>query len=380
MNHISKMPQVATSIFTVMGTLAKEHQAINLSQGFPNFDCSATLKDLVYKAMQAGHNQYAPMQGLPSLTEQLAIKTENLYHKVVNPTTEITITSGATEAIFVAINTFVHKGDEVILIEPAYDSYKPCVELCGGIAIPYIMEAPNFKIDWSIIQQLVTSNTRMIIINTPHNPTGYTMKSSDWQALTTITKDTNILILSDEVYEHIIFDGQQHESVLRYPNLWERTISTFSFGKTFHNTGWKMGYCIAPNYLMKEFRKVHQFVVFSVNTPIQHALATFLKNPTSYLSIPNFYQKKRNLFLEILRSSRFKPLACEGTYFQMADYSALSHEKDTDFAIRMTKEYGVAVIPPSVFYSNHLQTQTVRFCFCKTDETLEKAGEILCKI
>lgn len=380
MKIISKLPNVGTTIFTVMSTLAKKHGAINLSQGFPNFDCPQTLKDLVTKAMKHGHNQYAPMKGVATLNEQIAIKTENLYQKIIHPDTEITITCGATEALFSAILAFVHSGDEVILIEPAFDSYKPAVDLCGATAIPYAMQAPEFNINWTKIGQLITPKTRMIITNTPHNPTGYAMKPSDWQALADLTKGTDILVISDEVYEHIVFDGQPHQSILRYPDLWERTIATFSFGKTFHNTGWRVGYCIAPAYLMKEFRKVHQFNVFTITTPIQYALADFLKEPEHYLTLSDFYQKKRDLFLDILNNSRFTPLNCEGTYFQMADYSALSDESDTDFSIRMTKEYGVAVIPPSAFYSNRLQTNTIRFCFCKTDETLEKAGEILCKI
>ncbi len=398
----SKLPNVGTTIFTIMSALAQEHGAINLSQGFPNFDCPEKLKRLVTLYMKRAMNQYAPMAGVLALREQLAYKIAKMYHCPVNPQTEITITAGGTQGLFTAIMAFVKQGDEVILIEPAYDSYAPSIEVCGGIVVPYRLIEPSkdqplpgspfgqYSIDWTAFRQLVSPKTRMIIINTPHNPTGKTLKDSDLRELDKITEGGNILILSDEVYEHLIFDEQLHQSVLRYPNLFKRSIASFSFGKTFHATGWKMGYVVAPEYLMVEFRKVHQFNVFSVNTPVQYAIADFLKDENTYLSLPNFYQQKRDYFLNLMKGSRFKPIKSEGTYFQLFDYEGISDEKDVDFVKRMTLEFGVAAIPVSVFYSNTdlsrgnrkggAEKQFIRLCFAKTEDMLENAAERLCKM
>ena len=376
----SKLPHVGTTIFTVMSALANEHGAINLSQGFPNFPSSEKLNGLVYEYMQKGFNQYAPMAGVPLLRERLAAKAKTLYGATINPDTEITITAGATQAIFTAISAFVRPGDEVVLLEPAYDSYRPSVEVNGGIAVPYDLKAPHYRSDWTEIAALITPRTRMIVFNTPHNPTGTTLKAEDLQALSRLTSGTDILVLSDEVYEHLIYDAQAHQSVLRYPELWQRSLAVYSFGKTFHNTGWKIGYCLAPAHLMAEFRKVHQFNVFSVNTPMQHALADYLADTDTYLSLPGFYQQKRDFFLDALQGSRLRPLPCEGTYFCTFDYSAISQEPDTEFAKRMTREFGVAAIPVSVFYSDSRDEQIIRLCFAKTEETLQQAGALLRKI
>ncbi|MCB0558038.1 MAG: methionine aminotransferase [Lewinellaceae bacterium] len=380
MQFTSKLPHVGTTIFTVMSALANEHGAINLSQGFPNFPSSDRLSDLVCQYMKKGYNQYAPMAGVPVLREQLADKVQRLYCATINPDTEITITAGATQALFTAIAAFVSSGDEVILIEPAYDSYRPSIEVNGGVPVPYKLSAPDYRVDWAALGRLVTAHTRMIIINTPHNPTGTVLKAEDLKALENLTAGTDILVLSDEVYEHLIYDGQQHQSVLRYPGLWERCLATYSFGKTFHNTGWKIGYCLAPAHLMEEFRKVHQFNVFSVNTPMQYALADYLADPETYLSLDDFFQQKRDFFLDAMKGSRLQPLRCEGTYFYLFDYSAISDEPDTKFAKRMTTEWGVAAIPVSVFYSNGSSDKVIRLCFAKTEETLERAGALLRKI
>ena len=375
-----KLPQVGTTIFTVMSQLAREHNAINLAQGFPNFDMPQRLKDLVNEFVQKGCNQYAPMTGLPALNNGLSAKIANLYDAKVDALTEITVTSGATQAIYTAITAFVSLGDEVILIEPAYDCYRPAIELTGGIPVIYELAAPDFKVNWEDFGKLISERTKLIIVNTPHNPTATTFGVSDWEALEKLTNDTNILILSDEVYEHIIFDGEPHQSILRFPNLWERTISTYSFGKTFSNTGWKIGYVVAPSYLMRIFRKVHQYNVFSVHAPSQFALAEFLEDKKEYLQLGNFYQEKRDLFQELTESSALKFFPSKGSYFQLADYSAISDEKDMDFSIRMTKEYGIGVIPVSAFYSSGRDEKLVRFCFAKTPDVLEAAGEILRKL
>ena len=389
----SKLPDVGTNIFSVMSTLAEEHGAINLSQGFPNYDTPDALKNLVNHYVQKGFNQYAPMPGVPILRGRLAEKIEKSYGRAVDPATEITITAGGTQAIFTAISAFIRVGDEVILIEPAYDCYAPSVEVCGGVVVPYRLEAPDFEIDWEKFARLVSPKTKMIIVNTPHNPTGKTLKTNDLRQLEQITEGSDILILSDEVYEHLIFDGQLHESVLRYPNLAKRSLSVFSFGKTFHATGWKMGYIVATEILMREFRKVHQFNVFSVNTPAQFAIADYLADENTYLSLPDFYQSKRDYFLKLMHGSRLKPLACEGTYFQLFDYQEVSEENDFDFAKRLIAEFGVASIPVSVFYSKKkvqkaqnapntegVSAKVIRLCFAKTDETLEQAAERLRKI
>ena len=377
MEFKSKLPNVGTTIFTVMSALAREHNAINLSQGFPNFDCSPKLHSLVQEYMTKGHNQYAPMAGVPVLREALAEKMKNLYGAQINPNTEITIAAGATQAIFTIISAFVKTGDEVILLEPAYDSYKPSVELMGAKPVIYELTGPDYKVDWDKMKSLCSDRTRMIIVNTPHNPTGTILTAADMEALQELTRDTNILVLSDEVYEHLIYDGEAHQSVLRFSELFQRTLITYSFGKTFHSTGWKIGYCVAPEHLMKEFRKVHQFNVFSVNTPMQYAIADFMSNPNEYLSLNHFFQQKRDFFLETMNGARFRPIPCKGTYFQLFDYSEISDEKDTDFAKRITREFGVASIPVSVFYSNGRDEKVVRFCFAKTEDMLAQAGEVL---
>jgi len=376
----SKLPDVGVTIFTVMTQLAIENQAINLSQGFPDFDPDPQLRELVWKYMQAGHNQYAPMQGVPALREKIAAKTEALYGRTCDPVTEITVTAGATEGLFAAITTAVQPGDEVIIIEPAYDAYVPVIELNGGRPVFVKMTFPDYRVDWAALKKALTPKTRMIILNSPHNPTGSVLSAEDIQSLRDLVAGTDILILSDEVYEHIVFDGQCHESILRYPDLADKSFVISSFGKTYHTTGWKVGYCLAPRELSAEFQKVHQFLTFAVNTPVQLAYAQFLDNREAYLGLAAFYQKKRDLFLSLIENSRFKALPCSGTYFQMLDYSAITDAPDVDFARTMTIEHKVAAIPPSVFYHDQTDARVLRFCFAKTDETLKEAAEKLCKI
>lgn len=376
----SKLPNVGTTIFTVMSKLAADNNAINLSQGFPDFGCDAELVSLVNKHMMAGNNQYAPMAGLMSLREMLSEKTEFLYSAKYDPDTEITITAGATQAIYTAISAIVHEGDEVIIFEPAYDCYGPAIELNGGRPIYLQLTAPNYTIDWEQVKKVINHRTKMIIINTPHNPTGSIMTAADMEKLEKLTKNTDIIIISDEVYEHIIFDGHQHQSVARYPKLAERSFIISSFGKTYHTTGWKIGYCVAPKNLMTEFRKVHQFLVFCCNTPIQHALTEFLKKKENYLNLGNFYQKKRDFFIKQVKNSKFELIPASGTYFQLLNYKGISKEKDTDYAVHLTKEFKIASIPISVFYHKAMDNKVLRFCFAKKDETLEKAAEILCRI
>ena len=377
MNITSKLPNVGTSIFAVMSALATEHRAINLSQGFPDFDCSERLQGLVAAAMSEGWNQYAPMPGLLRLRERIAEKIDLLYQKTVNPADEITITAGGTQAIFTAITTFIKAGDEVIVIEPAYDCYLPPIELVGGVPVIYSMQAPDYRIDWDKMAALVTPKTKMLMFNTPHNPTGTVWSAADFVALQNLVKNTNILVISDEVYEHLVYDNASHESILSYPDLYERSIVIYSFGKTFHTTGWKMGYCVASPLLTAEFRKVHQFNVFSVNTPIQHALSEFLASPNEYLSLNNFYQAKRDFLLAATANSKFRPLPCAGTYFQLLDYSQISDESDVVFARHLTTEIGVAVIPVSAFYSDGYDGKVVRLCFAKKESTLLQAAELL---
>lgn len=376
----SKLPKVQTTIFTVMSRLAHEHQAINLSQGFPDFESDDALKDLVHLAMKKGHNQYAPMAGLMELREQIAIKTQNLYGTIYHPDTEITVTAGATQAIYTAISAVIHEGDEVIIFTPAYDCYEPAVEMNGGRAAIVQMRAPDYKIDWTHVRKLINPRTKMIIINTPHNPTGTMLDKEDFIALEKLIANTDIILLSDEVYEHIVFDDNKHYSAAMFPKLAERSFIVASFGKTFHNTGWKLGYCIAPEMLMNEFRKVHQYIVFSVNTPMQYALAEYLKNENNYLRLGSFYQQKRDFFINAIRNSKFEIIPSKGTYFQLLGYKKISHEKDTDFAVSLTVDYKIASIPISVFYNQHLDDKMLRFCFAKKTETLAKAAEILNKI
>ncbi|SNR66499.1 methionine aminotransferase [Lutibacter flavus] len=376
----SKLPAVPTSIFSIMSTLANEQKAINLSQGFPDFDSDKKLIQLVNKAMLTGKNQYAPMPGIFSLRREISKKMENLYGVSYNPESEITITAGATQAIFTAIAATIKKDDEVLIFKPAYDCYEPTIELFGGKAIAVQLNPEDFNIDWELVRSLISSKTRMIIINTPHNPSGKILSAIDMLQLENILKDTNILLLSDEVYEHIIFDGEIHQTAALFPALAERAFITASFGKTFHNTGWKVGYCLAPKNLMAEFRKVHQFNVFSVNHPTQVALAEYLKTPNNYLELGAFYQQKRDLFLSLIKDSRFEFTPSKGTYFQLLNFKNITDENDFDFAIRLTKENKIAAIPISVFNENKLDTKVLRFCFAKKDETINKAAEILCNI
>ena len=375
MHITSKLPNLGTTIFTVMSNLANEHQAINLSQGFPNFDCDPILKDKVAYYVNAGYNQYCPMTGLPALVETLSEKINYLNGVDIDPSKEMNITSGATQAIFSAIHAFVHPGDEVIIIEPAYDCYKPSIELAGGKAICYEIKSPDWQVNWDEFGSLITDKTRMIMINTPHNPTGSTFSHDDFLALQQLVSGTDILILSDEVYEHMVFDGKQHHTILSYPALRKRSMAVYSFGKTLHATGWKLGYIVSSEAIMREFRKVHQFDVFTSNTPMQYAIADYLKDRTTYENLSSFFQPKRDLFCDLLGSSSFQLKPSAGTYFQVADFSAISTESDTEFAKRMTIEYGVAVIPISVFYSSGLDNKIVRFCFAKTDDMLQDAAE-----
>jgi methionine transaminase len=376
----SKLPNVGVTIFTVMSKLANDSGAINLSQGFPDFDVSAELRELVAKHMTLGHNQYAPMQGVPSLRQRIAEKTKELYGASYDPNAEITVTSGATEAIFSAITCVVNSGDEVILFEPAYDSYAPAVELAGGVPVYVQLKYPDYHVDWNEVKEAITKKTRLLILNSPHNPTGAILGSEDMKALMDIVAGTDILIVSDEVYEHIIFDGHRHESMTRYPELAERSFVISSFGKTYHTTGWKLGYCLAPTQLSVEFQRVHQFVTFASHTPTQYAYAEFMEKKEKYLTLPDFYQEKRDKFLLLIKDSRFKPLPCLGTYFQMLSYADITDEKDIDYARRLTTEYKVASIPPSAFYVGGDDHKVLRFCFAKKDETLIKAAERLCKI
>jgi methionine aminotransferase len=373
----SKQPNLGTTIFTVMSALAKEHNAINLSQGFPNFPCSPELISLVNQYMVKGYNQYPPMAGVQKLRDVLAAKTEKLYGTPINPDSEITVTAGATQAIYTIITALVHPEDEVIMFTPAYDCYAPTIQLAGGKPIYLSLKTPNYTIDWQEVKQTITSKTRMIIINTPHNPTGTVLTPADMQALQDVVRGTDIVILSDEVYEHITFDGVPHESVMKYPELAQRSFAIYSFGKTFHATGWKMGYCIGPKELMVEFRKVHQFVVFTCNTAIQYALAGYLENENNYLELGSFYQKKRDYFNKLIQGSRFNLIKSKGTYFELLNYSNITDEKDTEYACRLIKENGLASIPISVFYHNNEDNKVLRFCFAKTNETLEQAAEVI---
>ncbi len=379
-NIRSKLPKAGTTIFSIMSGLANEVGAINLSQGFPGFPVSEKLISLYHDALRAGHNQYAPMPGIFTLRECIAEKMEDLYSCVYDPEAEITITAGGTQALYTAISALIHEGDEVIVLEPSYDSYVPAIQLAGGIPVHIPLQPPNYFIPWEEIKKLITQKTRMIIINTPQNPTGTILTAKDMLQLEKITDGTDIIILSDEVYEHIIFDGNEHQSVARYPKLASRSMIVFSFGKTFHATGWKVGYCLGPAHLMKEFRKVHQFTVFSVNTALQHALTAYMLNKENYRGLGEFYQEKRDYFQKLMKGSKFKILPCLGSYFQLLDYSSISTEKDTEYAIRLTKEIGVASIPVSVFYSVPHDYHLLRFCFAKENDQLEKAAERLLSI
>lgn len=375
----SKLPNEKDSIFTLMSQLARKHNAIDLSQGFPNFETDAYLTELVHKAMKDGYNQYAPMAGVIELREEISHKIKQLYQSEYDPETEITVTNGATEAIYSAITAFVKKEDEVIVLKPAYDSYEPTIRLNGGIPVLVQLRSHNFKVDWEEVKNKITPKTKMLIINTPHNPTGTLLKKEDMLQLVELLKDTSIILLSDEVYEHLIFDGEEHQSAALFPTLAERAIICSSFGKTFHNTGWKTGYCVAPKALMAEIRKVHQFAVFCVNHPVQRAFAEYLKSPDHYTQLGRFYEKKRDFFLKIINTSKFKGIPSAGTYFQILDYSEITNESDIDFSNRLVKEFQLAAIPVSVFNLEQKDNKQLRFCFAKTDETLEKAAIILNK-
>jgi len=378
----SKLPHIGTTIFTVMSKMAADFDAINLSQGFPDFPVSSLLTDLVTEAMKQGHNQYSPMQGLPQLREVIGEMLKSSYNWGGDPQEEITITDGATEAIYSCITALINPGDEVIVLEPAYDCYNPTILLCGAKPIPILLNTGDFSVPWEKVEAKITRNTRMIIVNSPHNPTGSLLAEVDLQELDRIASVHNLFVLSDEVYERIIFDDYKHESVLKHRGLQNRAIAVFSFGKTFHATGWKVGYIVASENIMREIRKVHQFVTFSVNTPVQWALAEFLKDSSNYLHLSAFYEEKRDFFLNQIKESRFKVLPCHGSYFQTLSYEGLSDLDDVAMAEWLTREHKLASIPISVFCSKELnfKQKLLRFCFAKNEDTLEKAAEILCKI
>ncbi|WP_420106713.1 pyridoxal phosphate-dependent aminotransferase [Herbaspirillum huttiense] len=381
-NIVTKLPKVGTTIFTVMSALASEKGAVNLGQGFPDFHCDPALVDAVTRAMQDGLNQYPPMAGVLPLREAIADKVERLYGHRYDPVSEITVTAGATQGILTSVLCAVHPGDEVVVIEPVYDCYVPAIELAGGVPVFVQMEvgAAGYSIPWDKVRAAVTPKTRMIMVNTPHNPTGSVMRASDVAALADIVRGTDILILSDEVYEHMVFDGQPHESLARHPELAERSFINSSFGKTYHVTGWKVGYVAAPAALTAEFRKVHQFNVLTVNTPVQYGLAEYMKNPAPYLDLPAFYQRKRDLFRAGLANTRFELLPSQGTYFQCVKYDAISDQSEGDFCKWLTSEIGVAAIPVSAFYNTPRESGIVRFCFAKKDETLQLALDRLAKL
>ncbi|HVL67944.1 MAG TPA: methionine aminotransferase [Vicinamibacterales bacterium] len=373
----SRLPAVGTTIFTVMSKLASDVGAINLSQGFPDFDCDPALVEAVAAHMRDGRNQYAPMQGVPALRQAIASKYEVFHGRRYDPETEVTVTSGGTEALFDAIMAVTQPGDEALVLEPCYDSYVPAIELSGARPVVVSLRLPDYSIDWDAVRAATTPRTRVLVINSPHNPSGAILTRRDIDELHDLTRGTGMVIVSDEVYEHIIFDGAQHESMARYPDLAARSFIVGSFGKTFHITGWKVGYAVAPPELTAEFRKVHQFVTFATNTPVQHALADALAEPQRLRALGPFFQAKRDLFLSLMEGSRFRALPCRGSYFQLMDYSAISDEDDAAFAVRLTREHGVAAIPTSPFLSRGPAPRVVRFCFAKRDETLERAAERL---
>lgn len=380
MNIPSRLPDVGTSIFSVMSKMALDYGAINLSQGFPDFSIDEKIIQLVSRYMLEGNNQYAPMPGTPALRSIIAQVVEATYNRNTDPETEVTITAGATEGIFSIIAAFISAGDEVILFDPSYDSYSPAIRLNGGIPVHINVYPPDFSIDWDVVRTKITPRTRMIMINTPHNPCGSVLHERDLRELERIVLEHNLLVLSDEVYERLIFDGLTHQSVLRYPALASRSLAVFSFGKTFHSTGWKAGYVVAPEYLTREVRKTHQFIVFSVNTPVQLALAEYMRTPEHYQSLAKFYQQKRDFFLKQIEGSSFEPLPCRGSYFQVVSYKNISEKNDVTMAEELTKNFKVAAIPVSVFYRDKTDNHLLRFCFAKKEETLAKAGEILRKI
>jgi methionine aminotransferase len=377
----SKLAGTGTTIFSVMSKMAEDHGAINLSQGFPDFEGPEVLRERVTWHMEQGHNQYAPLAGVEGLLEQISLKVQDLYGYRADPGTQIVVTPGATEAIYCAVTAVVHPGDEVIIFDPAYDTYEPCVRLNGGVARRIPLKPPGFGVDWDRVRDSVNERTRLIMLNTPHNPTGAVWDASDIEALREVIADRDVFLVSDEVYEHITFDGKPHLSMLRYPDLAERAFSISSFGKTYHVTGWRVGYCVAPPALMKEFMRIHQFINFSAQTPMQHAIADFMReNPGYHLELGDFYQQKRDLFCSLMDATRFGLRPSHGTYFQLADYGEISDEPDTEFASRLTREYGVAAIPVSVFYASAPGQTIIRFCFAKHDSTLEGAVERLASV
>jgi len=379
-NLHSKLLKTETSIFAVMTGLAKEYGAVNLSQGFPDFPISEELIDRVTYYMKSGFNQYAPMTGVDELRKAISLMFRHNHDAYYHPDREINITAGGTQALYAAIAAFVRKDDEVIIFEPAYDSYGPAVQLNGGIVKYARLEFPDFRINWDELPRLINHRTKMVIINTPHNPTGSVLREEDLIKLERLLEGRDIVVLSDEVYEHLIFENIQHQSVCRFPKLASRSLLVGSFGKTFHATGWKTGFVLAPENLMKEFRKAHQFIVFASNTPIQYAISDYINNPANYLYLGKFYQEKRDLFVEKVKASRFNILPCFGTYFQLLDYSSISDENEMDFAVQLVKEYGIAAVPVSPFYHNKSDNKVLRFCFAKQEETIDKAREILCRI
>lgn len=377
MKLVSRLPEVGISIFTVMSKLALEHNAINLSQGFPDFPVSEKLIELIHRNMKEGHNQYAPSPGVPALRKVIADVISKTYQRPTNPETEITITDGGTEALFSVIAALVSQGDEVIVFDPAYDSYDPAIRLNGGIPVHINLSPPKFAIDWEEVKLKITSRTRMIMINTPHNPSGAVLSEADLIVLEEIALNHGIIVLSDEVYERIIFEDLAHQSVLKYPALASQSVAVFSFGKTFHATGWKIGYAVAAEPLTKEIRKAHQFITFSVNTPIQLALAEYMTEPENYTQLGKFYQQKRDFFLDQIKGSSFEPLPCFGSYFQLLSYKKISGKPDMEMAEWLTKEHKLASIPVSPFYKDRSDHRLLRFCFAKKEETLEKAGQLL---
>jgi len=377
----SKLPAGGVSIFAVMTRLANEVGAINLSQGFPDFETSPQLVESVARYMREGHNQYAPMPGVLALREALSAKIETLYGRRYDPVTELTITTGATEGLFAALTAFVHPGDEVLLFQPAYDSYTPAVTLSGGIPVYVTLRYPDYRIDWDEVRRAVTPRTRVIVINTPHNPTGMMWSDADMRELVRVLSGTNLVVISDEVYEHITFDGGRHESLARYPDVADRAVVISSFGKTYHTTGWKIGYCAAPPALTTEIQRIHQWITFAVNGAVQMAYADAVRRDPWCRDVTAFYQDRRDRFLSLIRESRFRPMACRGTFFQMLDYSAITDERDADFALRLTREHGVAAIPISPFLDGTEPAGPVlRFCFAKRDATLERAAERLVRV
>jgi methionine aminotransferase len=368
------------SIFAIMSRLAEEYGAINLSQGFPDFDCDPELVEAVARQMRAGHNQYPPMLGIVALREALSRKIELLYGRRYDPATEITITSGATEGLFSSLTALVRPGDEVVLLQPAYDSYLPAVQLCGGRPVFVTLRGPDYRVDWDEVRRVVNARTRVIVVNSPHNPTGMVFDADDIRGLTSVLERTDAVVVADEVYEHIVFDGRRHESMARHPVIADRAVVISSFGKTYHTTGWKIGYCVAPRALSAEVARVHQFVTYTVNGAIQRAYAEWVNRDPLAQDVTRLYQAKRDRFLQLLEGTRFRPLPCRGTYFQMVDYSAITNERDSDFAMRLLQEHGIAAIPVSPFLTDAEPGPVLRFCFAKRDETLERAAERLRKV